>query len=419
MSGVFHVATAAALLVAAIAMASSAVAQSPTLIGVTSGLAPDLSRQRQCSPHVSLCAANGGLSGHGGAAYNPIRGTLFYTEGTTIYEIDSYGGACAELCRYTPMRVLGGRLEGLTFDATRSELLALESRAGAAVLHTLAWDPVTCLTPRALCTVSNIPSPNHAGGGIAYDANHDVVHLVMSVASGAPSTWLLSSPRSALCQTQCRTILSGCPLGAVHALAFDVRSDTLYASDGRTTASFSSPVLCQTPRPLTCCMALHSAGNTWAGFDIDPCPVRGSVAPFGLPGCPGSNGRPPVHDVTHGNGVCGPLQGTPTTYSLTDGRPFTIGVMHFGIFDNFWNGIPLPLDLGFVGMNGCFLNHDIIVSVGVGTDGAGNGALTFVWPVNRILVGFPLYTTILLVDAGSTPLGAVHSNTMLVSHGSR
>ena len=410
---------AAALFAATLAWAPTVAAQAPTLIGVTSGLAPDLSHQRQCAPHVPLCAANGGLSGHGGAAFNPVRGTLFYTDGTTIYEIDTYGGACNELCRVVPARVLGGHLEGLTFDAARRELLALESRAGAAVVHTFAWDAVTCLTAGPLCVVGNLPSPNHRGGGITYDAVHDAVHVAMSVASGPADTWLLSWPRSAPCQTQCRTALLGCALGAVRALAFDPRDGTLYASDGSITAGFALAGLCQTPTSLACCTALHPAHNTWAGFDIDPCPVRGSVAPFGLPGCNGSNGLPPIHDVTHGNGVCGPLQGTLTTYSVSQGRPFTVGVVHFGIFSNFWNGIPLPLDLGFVGMTGCYLNHDLVVSVGIGTDAAGNGALSFVWPVNRLLVGYPLYTTVLLIDAGSNPLGAVHSNSMIVSHGSR
>ncbi|MBK8975457.1 MAG: hypothetical protein IPM29_05995 [Planctomycetes bacterium] len=313
--------------------------------------------------------------------------------------------------------MLGGRLRGLTFDYARRELHALESRAGAAVVHTFAWDPATCLVPTGRCTVGAIPSAGHVAGGIAYDASNDALHVVVSSPSGPPNSELLSWPRAAGCRTQCRTSLSGCALGAVQALAFDPRSDTLYASDGRTVASFRLPGLCQTPLPLGCCSAGHPAGNTWAGFDVVLCTSLGSAAPFGPPGCPGTNGAPPVHEVTHGNGSCGPLQGAPVVYSLRNARPSALGVMHFGLDATSWNGIPLPLDLSFIGMPGCYLSHEILVSVGVFADPAGSASLSFTFGVAPVVAGVPIYTTIAVVDFGANAISVVHSNAMRVTLG--
>lgn len=396
-----------------------ALAQSaPRLIGVTSGVAPDLSRQQACAVPVFQRSANATVPGSGGAAYNPIRGSLFYTDGVTIYEIEVNRGTWTELCHFAPFLVRGGRLEGLTFDVARRELLALESLAGAAVVHTLAWDAANCLVETGLCTVSNIPSANHVGGGIAYDVANDAVHVAMSVRSGAPNTMLLSWPRTSPCHTQCRTALNGCGLGAVLALAFDPSSAVLYASDGRTTGTFALPGLCQTPRPLGCCTASHPAGNTWSGFDVVLCTVRGTVRGVGLPGCRGIT-LPVAHTISHGNGACGPLQGTPTTYEAVTFRPGALGLLLFGASTEFWNGTPLPLDLGILGMPNCTLNQDIFFSLPLQADPTFLGRTRYVatWLVQPAMTGVTLYTTVAVFDASANPFGMLLSNTMGVTHG--
>ena len=132
---------------------------------------------------------------------------------------------------------------------------------------------------------------------------------------------------------------------------------------------------------------------------------------FGRPGCAGTNGVP-SHTVTHGNGRQGNQQGTPTSYNVTSARPFTSAFLHLGLSRTNWNGFRLPLSLNFVGMPGCWLNHDLVVTEQTATDSRGSANYRITWPVDQSAVGLEIYTTFAILDLGANPTSVVHSNSM-------
>ncbi|MBK8975416.1 MAG: hypothetical protein IPM29_05785 [Planctomycetes bacterium] len=140
--------------------------------------------------------------------------------------------------------------------------------------------------------------------------------------------------------------------------------------------------------------------------------VAGRELSFGQRGCPGSGGVVPVHDVTHGNGAQGNQMGTPTQYRLSNAFANSQALIHFGLSSTSWNGTRLPLALDFIGMNGCWLNHDIITSESVSTSFLGTATFTATWPVSPSAVGASIYTTFAVLDRRANPLGVVHSNSM-------
>src|SRR5690606_18583611 len=157
------------------------------------------------------------------------------------------------------------------------------------------------------------------------------------------------------------------------------------------------------------------SGDVTAIAEYSPT-VLGRIQPLGG-GCRGSNGRIPNQVITHKNGSCGPLQGTPTTYELRDAAPNTLSVLHIGWRTDVWGGFRLPLDLGAFGAPGCFLDHDIIVSPSASTNSRGDGQVSFTWPLDRNAQGMPFHTTFAVVDRGANHLGVVHSNSMTTSQG--
>ncbi len=144
--------------------------------------------------------------------------------------------------------------------------------------------------------------------------------------------------------------------------------------------------------------------------------VVGTMVDLGS-GCPGSNGRTPLHTVSHSNGSCGPQQGTRTYYRLSRAKATALGVLQFGLSNNLWNGLPLPLNLGFLGAPRCHLRHDLVVGAPFRTTSNGDVILQVTWPVDASSRGVPFHTTFMVIDMGANGLNVVLSNARSVSQG--
>ncbi len=125
-------------------------------------------------------------------------------------------------------------------------------------------------------------------------------------------------------------------------------------------------------------------------------------------GCIGSNGKAPV--MTYPGA---PVQGNSTfQVNLQDCPPGVKARMMLGLSNTQHNGIPLPLDLGFMGAPGCTLDLGIILQFDFFTDPFGELHLPLILPVDPINHGLVLYVQFAVFDAGANFSGLTTSNAM-------
>jgi len=115
-------------------------------------------------------------------------------------------------------------------------------------------------------------------------------------------------------------------------------------------------------------------------------------------GCPGSNGTPQLS-------FSGSSQlGQTLSIDLANGVPFGVSLVIFGTTNSF----PFPLELGFLGMPGCYLYMDMVLTNAVFHSPGGTGS--FVLPVPASLFGAPIYTQFACLDPAANPFGFATSN---------
>ncbi|HEU4419765.1 MAG TPA: hypothetical protein VFT55_12575 [Planctomycetota bacterium] len=73
---------------------------------------------------------------------------------------------------------------------------------------------------------------------------------------------------------------------------------------------------------------------------------------------------------------------------------------------------PLPLDLGFIGMPGCFARVSLDTTLGI-AGAAGSASFVFVVPNQPTLVGFTFYTQGIVFDPTLNPFGFSTSDAAL------
>ncbi len=94
------------------------------------------------------------------------------------------------------------------------------------------------------------------------------------------------------------------------------------------------------------------------------------------------------------------------------GAPLSLA---FGPSDTSWNGVPLPLDLGFLGAPGCWLLTGLVAAAPAGpADALGTAALTVAIPALPALTGAVTYVQWLVLDPAANPLGLTLSQGLLV-----
>jgi hypothetical protein len=173
----------------------------------------------------------------------------------------------------------------------------------------------------------------------------------------------------------------------------------------------SGPIAYDAARNVTVALLqVGGAMQTWE-LVVRP-PMPGGITSFGE-GCAGRGGVLQLDDETEQN----PIIGGPLSVEISNLPPnqFAAAFLLFGVSNTEWGGIPLPVDLGIIGMPGCGLqvSIDFVVPVAI----TGNVApWTVQIPANEDLVNGTFYLQGLVFDSPFFPAGSV-SNGLAVTIG--
>jgi len=121
--------------------------------------------------------------------------------------------------------------------------------------------------------------------------------------------------------------------------------------------------------------------------------TAGGYTTYGT-GCPGSNSVVPVH-----NSTSRPDIGTNVVHTVTGLVGPTPAIMSMGFSNTTWNGISLPLSLGFMGANpACRILAEPVVTLPITINGSGMGSFTFPLANDPGSIGRHLYSQVIAVD---------------------
>ncbi|HET6204750.1 MAG TPA: FG-GAP-like repeat-containing protein [Planctomycetota bacterium] len=142
--------------------------------------------------------------------------------------------------------------------------------------------------------------------------------------------------------------------------------------------------------------------------------VPAGSSTFGT-GCPGSGGFAPR--ITTAGGL--PAVGQPN-FRLYGSRMLggSLVVLIFGVSSTSWVGVPLPLNLGFLGLPSCalFVSADVLLPATASGSGPGAGAAYRLVPAppNPALSGLSVFYQWFAVDPGPLPLPGAMSEALQV-----
>jgi len=87
-------------------------------------------------------------------------------------------------------------------------------------------------------------------------------------------------------------------------------------------------------------------------------------------------------------------------------------VLAFGLSNKIWMGIPLPLDLGFLGAKGnnLYCSQELVLGTVLAGTGSGVGEGSFTFTLPPASLGLTMYCQWLTLDKGANPLGLVTTN---------
>jgi hypothetical protein len=136
--------------------------------------------------------------------------------------------------------------------------------------------------------------------------------------------------------------------------------------------------------------------NTGLKFQVSMLTARTST--YGR-GCAGSNGTPKL-------AFSGSAQvGSTLSIQVQNGVPGSVAMILFGQT----NAPPFPFDLGFLGMPGCQLFHELGVTDGLALDGAGAGSYPLPLPASAGWFGLLFYVQFACFDPAANPFGFTSS----------
>ncbi|MEZ5967182.1 MAG: hypothetical protein R3F56_25325 [Planctomycetota bacterium] len=124
--------------------------------------------------------------------------------------------------------------------------------------------------------------------------------------------------------------------------------------------------------------------------------VNGSYTQF-CAGCPGTGNLVPVHS---GGGT--PEINNTLQWNISNAVGNAAGVLYIGVSRTTWNGLPLPLNLAFLGVGPtCQLCVSIDVSLPLATSGSGTGSVPLPLPNLVNLIQGHFYTQGVVLDPGA------------------
>lgn len=132
--------------------------------------------------------------------------------------------------------------------------------------------------------------------------------------------------------------------------------------------------------------------------------------PFGPGACVGSTGLP-LRVQSASDQV---LWGRPWTAQVQDALPGTFVALLLGSSEVAWSGVPLPIDLAFLGSPGCFLSTDAWLLVVALADVAGNADFPFAVPNSPTWLGEWIRFQGVALDPAASAGGLVSSQAQKV-----
>jgi hypothetical protein len=260
----------------------------------------------------------------------------------------------------------------------------------------------------------NAPTPRRASD-MAYDPSSGGLLLFSGWQQGA-DTWFFNgldwqplTPNTIPPQRYDHTMVTDELRGRVVMFGGTVGSDT-WEWDGTDWIQYNPPNL--PPARYDDYMVWDSArqrvimfggltGNPdmWAYVATTPA----TFAPYGA-GCIGTNGTAPL--LSSGDR---PWIGEPFDVDVSSMPNNSSVFLYIGVSNTTFSGIPLPLDLGIIGMFGCNLLTDVVGAPQL-TNVGGSARLSLVVPNRTALTGLPIYFQAIVFDPGANPGNAVISN---------
>ncbi|MEZ5988679.1 MAG: choice-of-anchor V domain-containing protein [Planctomycetota bacterium] len=161
----------------------------------------------------------------------------------------------------------------------------------------------------------------------------------------------------------------------------------------------------------------QNTGDSWGWFGTNPStpgtPYRlfvndSQVTPIGT-GCVGDKGFVPIVGA-----ATNATLGQTFNVELHNAPPQTAAIFALGFSDQAWGPIPLPFDLGLLGMTGCKLwtSLDLLLPVPTGgsKDGEGTATLPFPVPNQAQYKGQSIFFTALVLDKNANNFGMSAAN---------
>lgn len=143
--------------------------------------------------------------------------------------------------------------------------------------------------------------------------------------------------------------------------------------------------------------------------------IRGQLLAAALPttfgtGCVGSNAKTPT--IGARSFAC--ANNSIFRITLTNAKEVGTAFLLVGNSKTDWSGIPLPFDLGTIGMASCtaYCNDTGLGGPGTATDAAGAAFVPIYVPFDPSIVGATLYSQWIVLDPGATQLGFTASNAL-------
>jgi hypothetical protein len=126
-------------------------------------------------------------------------------------------------------------------------------------------------------------------------------------------------------------------------------------------------------------------------------------------GCAGTNGVPALFATS-------PTLGATVNLTCTSLRPNHAALFLIGFSNTNWLGVPLPVDLGLLGMPGCtgYTSADLVNAV-VQTTGVAQSTVAL--PTVQTALGVNLHVQVLAQDPGANAFGAVVSSALTLTVG--
>jgi hypothetical protein len=322
---------------------------------------------------VAISSALPRPSARGPMAYDPRRDRCILFDGNTwLWN----GSSWSQVVTTGAVPPFGGTSvldrQSLVFDEARDELILVTFNAG-----TWAWQfPQNAWQLRGPSPTTTLTSYSHIAG-VTYDGNRD---RVLAIGNATAPFW---SQQPVLFQWDGTSWDQGSPLGtAVRGSAAGLAYIPELEASLLVTGNGSWLLRSQFPATL------------------EPLP----------PGCSHATDR---HPTLTSNSV--PWLGDTLPLTIGELAPTSTPLLGvFGFDATSWAGLPLPLDLGVIGMTDCELQVRVDVPVGLGS-----AVWNLAIPNDPQLVGIPAWCQTLVFAPGANPANLLATNGVALRFGRR